>query len=215
MGKDYDSNVANFLKGRINPGAICFDVGANVGVYVLQFGEWSKPNGTVVAFEPNPSTAQVLRQHIAMNNLTDRVIVVNQAVSDRSGSAEFFAAACDGMSRLAAPNPLISDRVRKVSVPVSTIDEFVDQSGLVPSVMLIDVEGFEIRVLRGACRTLSQNPEMLVIAEMHPSIWESSATTRDQAVSLIKELNFDIVALSGQVDPLGEYGAVWLTARSR
>jgi FkbM family methyltransferase len=87
MGKDYDSNIAAFLKDKVLPGSICFDVGANLGVYVLQFAEWSKPNGTVIAFEPNPSTAEALRRHIAMNKLTGRVRVVDRAVSDCAGSA--------------------------------------------------------------------------------------------------------------------------------
>ena len=215
MSKDYDSNIAEFLKGRVAPGAICFDVGANLGVYVLQFAEWSKPNGTVVAFEPNPAAAAVLRRHIAMNQLTHRVLVVDQAVSDRPGSAEFFAAGCDGMSRLGAPNRLISDRVQRLSVPITPIDEFVKQSGLAPDVMLIDVEGFEIRVLRGARHVLARYPEVLLIVEMHPDVWESAGTTREQAISVIRELNLDMVALGGQRDPLGEHGPVLLAASAR
>jgi len=215
MSKDYDSNIAEFLKGKVAPGATCFDVGANLGVYVLQFAKWSQPNGTVVAFEPNPATAAALRRHIAMNQLTHRVRVVDQAVSDRAGSAEFFAAGCDGMSRLGAPNRLIADRVQKLSVSITTIDEFVNQSGLAPDVMLIDVEGFEIRVLRGARHVLARYPEMLLIVEMHPNVWESAGTTTEQAISIIRELNLDIVALSGQRDPLGEHGPVLLTASTR
>ena len=215
MGKNYDSSIAEFLKDKVAPGAICFDVGANLGVYVLQFAEWSKPNGTVVAFEPNPSTVAALRRHIAMNQLTHRVRVVDQAVSDRAGSAEFFAAGCDGMSRLGTPNRLISDRVQKVSVPITTLDEFVKQSGVGPDVMLIDVEGFEIPVLRGARQVLANHPEMLLIVEMHPNVWESAGTTREQAISVVRELNLDMVALAGQRDPLGEHGPVLLTASTR
>jgi hypothetical protein len=116
------------------------------------------------------------------------------------------------MSRLGAPNPLISDRVEKVSVPITTVDEFVNRSGIVPDVMLIDVEGFEIRVLRGAREVLKRHPETRLIVEMHPNVWESAGTTLEQAMSIIRELNLDIVALSGQRNPLGEHGPVWLAA---
>jgi len=150
-----------------------------------------------------------------MNQLTHRVRVVDQAVSDRAGSAEFFAAGCDGMSRLGTPNRLISDRVQKVFVPTTTLDEFVKQSGVAPDVMLIDVEGLEIPVLRGARQVLANRPEMLLIVEMHPNVWESAGTTREQATSAIRELNLDMVALSGQRDPLGEHGPVLLTASTR
>jgi hypothetical protein len=54
MGHDYEPAVASFLCVRVGPGDLCFDVGANVGVYALQFSHWSAPSGRVVAFEPNP-----------------------------------------------------------------------------------------------------------------------------------------------------------------
>src|SRR5882762_3437602 len=54
LGQNYDAPVAAFLRERVKPGALCLDVGANVGVYVLQFAHWSAPTGRVVAFEPNP-----------------------------------------------------------------------------------------------------------------------------------------------------------------
>src|SRR2546423_3497617 len=57
LGHDYDAAVAAFLRERVKPGAICFDVGANVGVYALQFAHWSGPTGRVVAFEPNPNSS--------------------------------------------------------------------------------------------------------------------------------------------------------------
>jgi len=60
MGQDYDASVAQFLSERVKPGAICFDVGANVGVYVLQFAHWSGSSGRVIAFEPNPAAAEIL-----------------------------------------------------------------------------------------------------------------------------------------------------------
>jgi hypothetical protein len=85
MGQRYDPEVAALLRQAVRPGSLCFDVGANLGVYVLQFAHWSKPDGTVVAFEPNPLAARALRRHIDMNNLTGRVLVVDQALSDAEG----------------------------------------------------------------------------------------------------------------------------------
>jgi hypothetical protein len=106
MGKNYDSDIAGFLRGKVAPGAVCFDVGANLGAYVLQFAELSKPNGTVVAFEPNPYTVTA-------------------------------------------------------------------------------------------------------------NVWESAGTTKEQAISVIRKLNLDMVPLSGQHDPLGEHGSVMLAASTR
>src|SRR5262249_11807881 len=43
----YEREVARYLAQAIKPGQTCFDVGANVGVYVLQLGRWSAPDGQI------------------------------------------------------------------------------------------------------------------------------------------------------------------------
>src|SRR5687768_6451979 len=49
---DYDAPVASFIQSRIRSGAVCVDVGANIGIYALQFARWAGPEGRVIAFEP-------------------------------------------------------------------------------------------------------------------------------------------------------------------
>jgi hypothetical protein len=116
------------------------------------------------------------------------------------------------MSRLSAPNPRISDRANAMMVPVTTIDSFVNCSGLLPDAMLIDVEGFEIKVLAGAQLTLSKKPGMVLVIEMHPNVWASAGTNREQAEDLLSHMNLKVTALTGQCDPLEEHGLVTLAS---
>ena len=125
----YDASVAEYLRTRVGPGSVCFSVGANLGMYPLQFAHWSAPSGVVYAFEPNPDTAAALRRHIAMNRLAGRVEVVERAVSDRLGTATFHLAGLDGMSRLGEPNPGLAGRTRSVEVVVDTLDQFCKDRG--------------------------------------------------------------------------------------
>src|SRR6185436_17688589 len=99
LGQNYDEPVAAFLRQRVKPGALCLDVGANVGVYVLQFANWSEPNGHVIAFEPNPSAIAILQKHVEMNGLRERVRIVPAAVGEASGEDVLYAAEADAMSR--------------------------------------------------------------------------------------------------------------------
>ena len=94
LGQDYDPPVARFLAGRIRPGATCVDVGANVGAYVLQLAHWSRPQGRVIAFEPNASARRVLNRHLRMNEIDRRVTVVPSALSHTQGTAMFFFRSC-------------------------------------------------------------------------------------------------------------------------
>jgi FkbM family methyltransferase len=214
FGQFYDAPVATFLRERVKPGAVCLDVGANVGVYVMQFAHWSAPHGRVIAFEPNPGARVILERHIAMNNLQRRVTVVPEAVGATSGEAEFFAADADGMSRLGAPNKLIAHRASASRVPVTTLDEYCDKQGIEPDWLLIDIEGFEIAALAGARRLIERRSANLqIVVEMHPNVWDSAGTTRVQAEQLLAELKLRPVPLLGQQDALGEYGLVHLTPR--
>ena len=212
---DYDAPVAAFIRERIRPGAVCVDVGANIGVYVLQFARWAGEGGRVVAFEPNPGARMILQRHVGMNGLAGRVEVVPAAVGARSGAATLYASGADGMSRLGAPNDLIADSVSELKVPVVTLDDFCEERDLAPDWVLIDVEGFEIAALRGARRLMARRKGNLnVVVEMHPNVWDTADTTRAGAESLLEELGLRAVPLTGQTDALGEYGIVHLEPRA-
>jgi FkbM family methyltransferase len=211
LGHDYDAPVAAFIRARLRPGALCFDVGANVGVYVLQFAHWAGPAGRVVAFEPNPAARAVLARHVELNGLGQRVEVAPAAVGAAPGEATLYADGADGMSRLGEPNALIADRARALRVPVVTLDDFCRERALRPDWLLIDIEGFELAALAGARRLLTERGAALhVVVEMHPSVWDSAGATRAGAAALLDELGLRPVPLTGQRDPLGEHGLVYL-----
>jgi FkbM family methyltransferase len=215
MGEIYDAEVAAYLRANIRPGSTCFDVGANVGVYALQFARWTGPTGRVVAFEPNPVAAVTLRDHVRMNELTETVEVVQAAVADKPGIRTFHMADADGMSRLGEPNPEIASETRPVDVTVMTLDEYCTKAALRPDWLLVDVEGFEFAVLSGARQTIAQRRGLLnLVVEMHPNAWTVAGWTRDAAEALLDALDLEPISLSGQPDPLGSYGHVLLRSRA-
>jgi FkbM family methyltransferase len=211
LGVAYDAPVAAFLRERIQPGDICLDIGANVGVYVLQLAHWSRPNGRVIAFEPNPAALDVLRKHVRFNGLEERVRVVAAAVGAASGESVLYAADADGMSRLETPNPALAARARPFPVPVVTIDEYCAAEGIVPDWIVIDVEGFELSVLSGGRAVIANRIKPPgVIVEMHPSAWAWANASRGQAEFLIAELGLRAIPLTGQTDPFHDHGLVRL-----
>lgn len=214
LGRDYDAPVAAFLRERVRPGAVCMDVGANVGVYVLQFAHWSAPGGRVVAFEPNPGALAVLEKHVRFNRLSGRVTIVPAAVSRSAGSAILYAAGADGMSRLGEPNRAIAERVREINVPTVTLDGYCEREGLTPDWLFIDIEGFEVAALEGARKLIeSRGREMGIVVEMHPNVWHTVETSRAELERLLEELKLEAVPLTGQKDALGEHGLVHLSHR--
>jgi FkbM family methyltransferase len=211
LGQNYDAPVAAFLRQHVKPGSLCLDVGANVGVYVLQLAHWSNPTGRVVAFEPNPFARAILEKHVRMNQLTERVRIVPAAISEACCEQILYAAEADGMSRLGEPNRSLAGKTGEIVVPVLTLDEYCTSEGLQPDWLLIDIEGFEIAALAGARKLIqSRRAQLGIIVEMHPDVWSSANTTRARAEDLLAELGLWAVPLTGQSDPLGNHGIVHL-----
>ena len=141
------------------PATVVFDVGANVGIYTLLFGDRVGPAGRVVAFEPAPRNVEYLRKHLALNG-TSNVEIVEAAVSNAVGRSSFDDTADSCAGRLESTGALL--------VRTTTIDHFVQDSGLHPSLIKIDVEGAEGDVLRGALKTLNQGrPTILLATHSH------------------------------------------------
>ncbi len=182
----HEREVADYLSARIRPGQTCFDIGANVGIYVLQIARWSAPDGRIVAFEPNPATLDVLRAHVALNGLESRVSIVPKGAGAHAGRAELYdTEAGSGLSRIGAPNPGIHVAVQPTAIALTTVDEYCQETGIVPDWLLIDTEGYEYEVLLGAAATLRRHAPRVVV-ELHPHL--SSPESRDAGERLLREL---------------------------
>jgi FkbM family methyltransferase len=208
LGRDYEAEVAAYLRPRVRPGDVCLDVGANVGAYALQLARWTSPGGTVIAFEPNPAAAAVLRRHLRMNSLETAVSVVPSAVGAAEGEAVLHAMDADGMSRLASENPLLRARTSPVSVPVTTLDTYCDTYAVQPAWLVVDVEGAENSVLEGARALIARGSLRGIVVEFHPDSWP--ATGVDDMRALLADLRLGAVPLTGQHDIFTTHGAVAL-----
>jgi FkbM family methyltransferase len=206
--EDAEPKVFAALKERAKQGSIVLDIGANVGVYSLLMARWVGPVGRIYAFEPAPQTLRDLRAHVAMNKMNEQIEVVDRAVSDQKGEAIFYAHNTSGENSL---NPGFAKRLSEaqaVKVPVTTVDQFCEANNLAPKLLKIDVEGFELHVLRGARETLLRYRPSLVI-EMHPMFWKEIGVTVEEVHETFSKPNYRITPLEGQ-SPLSEFGHIAL-----
>jgi FkbM family methyltransferase len=162
--------LAGLMSGRSSASLI--DVGANVGIHSLGLASLG-PQVQVVAVEANPRTAGWLEKNAKRNNC-DRVTVVQRAISDEPGSLSFcdnheFAAG--SMPLAGAPEEFIdflkgrSDATHEViEVPAVRLDDLVADLGLTSlDILKIDVEGHDIRVVRGARETIERFKPVVVM----------------------------------------------------
>jgi FkbM family methyltransferase len=186
----------------VRPGAVVFDVGANVGAYALVFAEWVGPRGRVYAFEPAPDAREGLLTHLRLNHLDDRVEVSDAAMSSAVGRAAFGLHPSGGASSLQIDSV---DRARVIEVPAETLDHFCASRGVQPDVIKIDVEGAELDVLRGGRETLTR-PGIQVFVEFHPAVWASIGIGRADIDAELARHGFSAEGIDPAFDPWNTEG---------
>jgi FkbM family methyltransferase len=140
----------------------CFiDVGANVGSYTLLACASRRAFGH--AFEPVPRTYQRLTENVRLNALEHRVQCHRVALGSSEGLATISADA--GPMNHVVENGGHSDKTIQISM--RTLDSMVAPTA--PTLMKVDVEGFESQVLAGGLKALA-NPHLhSVIMELNGS----------------------------------------------
>jgi FkbM family methyltransferase len=156
----------------IPAGGICFDVGANVGLYTLLMARRAR---RVVAFEPLPRNLRYLWSHVQINRL-ENVSILPSAVSDRPCLTGFDAGDDPGRGSL--------DDAAGQMVTTVTLDDVARRLGTAPDLVKIDVEGAELAVLRGAMEILRTKRPTLLLSTHGPAI-------RQQCLDLLSLMGYE------------------------
>jgi len=156
-----------YFKETLKEGLTVIDVGASVGPYTILAAEKVGKNGKVIAIEPWPKNYELLIKNIELNNFQN-IIPKNIALTDHEGFEKLY------LSSSFAGHSLIfhEDKNSYINIPVTTIDKLVEELGFKKiDLIKIDAEGVEIPILKGAEKTLKNNPnvKMFVASYHYPS----------------------------------------------
>ena len=83
--------LTQFFARHLKPGMTAIDVGANFGYYTLLFGDAVGDTGHVIAVEPNPEAAILLRETVLLNGHADRTRIIPHALGAAAGQAWLYA----------------------------------------------------------------------------------------------------------------------------
>ncbi len=147
----YEPHVSEFILGHLRPGDVLWDLGANAGYHALAGARAVGPDGFVLAIEPDPDTAAILREQLALNRV-ESAAVIEAAVADRSGTMMLVVREYDrrGDSLEAVHTPGIDNADgNRIPVKVTTLDALA-QRYPAPTLLKVDIEGAETLVLPAA-----------------------------------------------------------------
>lgn len=154
---------ALYFKQVIKSGQTVLDVGANIGLFTLQFAQQVGPAGRVYAFEPGPLSFGLLQANVALNHYRN-VVTEHAAVTSFSGETELLVCRTgESDNRIAG----YADRgVDREAMPVKcfALDDYFDRGRRIDLIKL-DIQGAEMAALSGMQRIVTENPDVILSLE--------------------------------------------------
>jgi FkbM family methyltransferase len=176
----------------LKPGSTFIDIGANIGDFSLLAASVTGSAGRVLAFEPEATNCCLIKRNIELNEYKN-IEVFQLALSDSNGEASLYLGdRCDYHS-------LLKDQPERkagvIAVKTRTLDSFLEEFGQDRVDMIkVDVEGAELKVLRGAREMLRRNPNVVILLELHPRMGVNPAEVCD----FLRQLGLSLFQMSSQ-----------------
>lgn len=155
------------------------DVGAHIGTYAIRFGV---RKAKVLALEPDYRSYALLRENIALNHVEQNVDARNFAAYSRRRRLSFFVRRYPIISSIYGSGDYLEHR----QVEAYPLDDLADNFREV-DLMLIDVEGSEVEVLKGAKKTLKKTHRLVI---------EVSDRNMRKTAEILRGFGFDLAEIT-------------------
>ncbi|MES2963771.1 MAG: FkbM family methyltransferase [Bdellovibrionota bacterium] len=159
----YSRNDIEMMGRILNPGDVFIDAGANIGWHTVIGAKLVGPKGRVLAFEPEPKNASLLRRNVEHNSLTN-VEVIEEALTSKPGTLMLHLSEGNFGDHILA----LEQRTGRATTEVkcTTIDEALAKRGVHAKQLALvkfDIQGSEVDALKGMRMTLSQHRPPLIL----------------------------------------------------
>jgi FkbM family methyltransferase len=184
--EDWFEDEGELVRRLARPGFRMLDIGSNVGFYSLAAAAASGRDASIIAFEPTPEIAAMLRASIDLNGFAG--ISVREVALGASEGTLVLARGAD-----TALNRIVSEG-EGARVPVMSLDTVAEREGLAGvDFVKIDVEGAESAVIAGGRRFLERESPLVMF-----EIVEGGELRLD-AARMLEQLGYRLFELA--VDP--------------
>lgn len=165
---------------EIHDNDVFFDIGAHIGICSCVLGR-KYPGIGIVCFEPHPHTRGSLEKNLQLNGID--ATVMDCAISNSNGTIAFDTRG--GMGE-------VSHTGQGTETPVRTLDGVVSDSDLPsPTVIMSDIVGEEINLLRGGSMTFSSPTTRLAYIVTHDQPLERLESSEQEIEELLRSYGFD------------------------
>ncbi|MDF1672247.1 MAG: FkbM family methyltransferase [Vicingaceae bacterium] len=188
---DFKEPAKEKLYSLIKNSNTVIDIGANIGETSLNFAKLVGDKGKIYSFEPDPINYKSLEYNLSLNNFKN-ISLNNLGLGNQAGTFKIHTYDNNnkGMNRIVSNNSEV-ENYREISV--TTLNDYVKKQSINKiDVIKIDVEGFELNVLKGAKDVLKQfSPDLFI--ELDESNLIEQGSSAIELIALLSEFNYNIV----------------------
>jgi FkbM family methyltransferase len=207
LGGRWHSPVVAMLREHVKPGMTVADVGANVGFMAAHMGDRAGPDGTVLAFEPEPRNFALLTQN-ARRSRWRNIVPVHAAVGSTTGTVRLWMSPSDGGDHRTVVAGAVGERP-SLDVPCWTIDEYARRRRTPIHFAKMDIQGAEGEALRGMRETLAQPAFRGLVVEFWPEALRRGGEDPAAILAQIREAGLRCTSHDGlDADPAGFLASV-------
>lgn len=170
--KRYEDHLQDLLRAQpwLIRGGNALDVGANIGYTASVLARAIDGDRRVYAFEPEAANYGMLQRAASRSRYGGRVVPMHCAVGAADGEVQLWLNAGHP-----ADHRVITEAFQRgegavsgVTVPMVSVDSFVERHPGPVSFIKIDVQGYEQAVCNGMKATLNRNPDVAIVLEYAP-----------------------------------------------
>jgi FkbM family methyltransferase len=179
------------LMNLCKPDYTVLDIGTNIGSTLLQFANKIGEKGKVYGFEPDPTNYQACKNNISLNSFHN-LEVANIGLGDKKGS---FNLVVDTETNRGGNRISFENESQKTSTTIQVerlddwvINKYINHVDLIK----IDVEGFEMNVLKGAEEILKKHNPTLFIELDNNNLKQVESNAKD-LILFLEKLNYQMI----------------------
>jgi FkbM family methyltransferase len=177
----YEPAVTRKIEQILKPGMSFCDVGANIGIFTLLAARLVGPSGRVIAFEPIPDNAVILRENIRLNGY-GQVTLHEKAVTISPTIVKLYLSSFRGSHSMLPEPARFTGRTHEVEGV--RLDLFPALAHI--DLMKVDVEGLELQVLESLGTYRPRN----LILEYNPERERAAGVTQEEFVRALRKLGY-------------------------
>jgi len=203
LSKGFEPETASAIKGNVNKGKDAVNIGANVGIFTVMLANLIDNDRKVLAVEPTPLAFEYLGRNVTRNKLESKVIFYNGLCVEKKG--KYTLNVIRGMEEFSSIGDsyfqsIFNRPIEEIEVEGETMDNLVINNNfhylMEPGTIVIDVEGAEMNVLKGARSTLDRF-KPIIILEVHGDLLEKQNSSSEEVINYLTDAGYLVSNLTG------------------